>query len=164
MARYASGTDVTADRSRSEIERLLMRFGADEFAYVTARDKAMIGFVYQKVRCEISIELPDKDLPEFTKTPARGTKRTADAAFEAWQKEVRRKWRALAIVVKAMLVGVEEGVFKFDEVFMPYIVMGDGVTIYRHCMPLIQHALETGAMPNSMRQLEALPEPAGGAS
>jgi hypothetical protein len=35
MARYASNTDVPSDRSRAEIERTLVRYGADEFMYGT---------------------------------------------------------------------------------------------------------------------------------
>ena len=31
MSKYASGTDVPAEKSRMEIERTLTRYGADEF-------------------------------------------------------------------------------------------------------------------------------------
>lgn len=33
MRRFARGTTVRADRSRAEIENLLQRYGAREFAY-----------------------------------------------------------------------------------------------------------------------------------
>lgn len=46
MSPYAQGTEVPADRSRAEIERMLIRFGADQFVSGWERDRvAMIGFI-----------------------------------------------------------------------------------------------------------------------
>lgn len=44
VAKYASGTKVPADQSRSEIERTLVRFGADQFGYANKQDAAVIVF------------------------------------------------------------------------------------------------------------------------
>lgn len=157
MSNYASGTKVGEDRSRSEIEKMLQRFGADEFGYVARRDEAIIGFMYQGLRIQMSVPLPDRQDVHFTRT-AVGKQRAESVALADWQKEVRRRWRALCLVVKALLVGVEDGVLDFQEAFMPYIVMGDGLTIYRHALPHIAKALVAGEMPSSLKQLEALPE------
>jgi hypothetical protein len=44
MARYAAQTEVSSDRSRSEIERTLRRYGATAFAYGWEGNRAQIGF------------------------------------------------------------------------------------------------------------------------
>ena len=44
MGTYAANTDVTSDRSRAEIERILTRWGADEYAYMMGRERAQMAF------------------------------------------------------------------------------------------------------------------------
>lgn len=146
MTRYASRTSVSQDRSRSEIERLLMRFGADEFGYLARRDKAVIGFAYKGGRFEMAMALPARDEPQFTETHT-GRVRAEPAAIRDWEQEVRRRWRSLCLVIKAMLVGVEDGVLDFEEAFMPYLIWGEGMTTAKLLLPRIRAALETGGQP-----------------
>lgn len=44
MTRYAAQTSVSSDKSRAEIERLLLRYGADQFMYGLLPEAAMIAF------------------------------------------------------------------------------------------------------------------------
>lgn len=154
---YASNTSVDESRSRAELEKMLARFGADEFGYYTTRDSAIVLFVYNKTRCKLSVPLPDRDADEFTKTPAGRKRRTADAAVAAWQQETRRRWRSLCMVVKALLVGVQDGVLSFEQAFMPYILMGDERTVFEHLNERLQTAIESGQMPMDLKALEVLP-------
>ena len=154
---YANNTQVSEDRSRAEIEKQLQRFGADAFGYYSNGTAAKIAFEYKRIHCQISVPLPARDDPQFTQTPNTGRRRSETQACTDWQREVRRRWRSLCLVVKALLVGVEDGVLTFEQAFMPYIVMGDGFTIYQHVIPHIEHALATGEMPGTLKQLEALP-------
>jgi len=154
---YASNTQVSEGRSRAEIERLLAKFGADGFGYYAKGTDAKIAFEYREIHCQLSVPLPDRNDPKFTQTPSTGRRRTESQAFNDWQREVRRRWRSLCLVVKAMLVGVEDGVLTFEQAFMPYIVMGDGLTIYQHALPYLQNALTGGQMPATLKQLEARP-------
>lgn len=147
---YATNTSVTEDRSRAEIEKLLMRFGADTFGYSTSRTEAMIHFTHQGFDYAFHLPLPDRKDSKFTRTPGRNTKRSEQAAFVEWSKEVRRKWRSLALVVKAMLVGVTDGVLAFEEAFMPYIIMEGGGSLYHAMLP-------------SLEKRRALPAPKDGA-
>jgi hypothetical protein len=141
---YASNTNVSEDRSRQEIERLLMKYGADEFGYLTRREQAMIGFVYRGLRFEMSIPLPNREDKQFCQTPTRGTRRTETAAMKEYQQEVRRRWRSLCLAVKAKLVAVEDGVMQFEAEFMPYLVLGDGRTMHEHMLPRIEAAIQSG--------------------
>ena len=46
---YAEKTQVTPEKSRIEIERILQRYGADQFAYGWEGTRAMLGFRYQGI-------------------------------------------------------------------------------------------------------------------
>ena len=154
--RYAANTSVAPERSRQEIESLRMKFGAEEFGYMTRRDRAAIGFVCRNLRFELTVPLPDRDDPAFCTTPGGRKKRSKDAAFREWEKEVRRRWRSLCLVIKALLVGVNDGVLEFERAFMPYIVFPNGHTLGDMALPGIQRAIESGQMPGSLKMLEAL--------
>jgi len=52
--------------------------------------------------------------------------------------------------VRALMIGVQDGVFAFDEVFSAYMVWGDGRTTYESLLPVTQAAASKG------RQLPAL--------
>jgi len=129
MNRYAAKTAVSPERSRNEIERLLARFGASQFGYLTdqAACKAHIIFVYRGLRIRISVGLPNGNDPERAKT-ATGRERSGNQIQLELDREVRRRWRSLTLLVKAKLVAVIDGVATFEEEFLPYILWGDGRT------------------------------------
>lgn len=92
MTRYAANTDVPSDRSRSEIEKILTRYGATSFAYMNAPGRAVIAFEAQERRVVFTLPLPDKAAREFTHH-SRGL-RAPPAANEAWEQACRKRWRA----------------------------------------------------------------------
>ena len=154
MNRYARNTQVSVDRSRTEIEHQLDRFGASAFGYYKDRSSAMIQFRYRGAMVRISVPIPAKDDREFTVSPA-GRKRTEAIALAAWQQEIRRRWRSLAAVVKAMLVGIEDGVLTFEQAFLPYFVWGDGRTTAEKMLGTIKKFLAAGGdMPKALPKLE----------
>ncbi len=155
---YATKTQVSEDRSRTEIERILMRYGADEFGYMNRRSEALIVFVYKSIKVQMTVPLPARDDPKFTTTPTGRPVRSETQRFNAWNMEVRRRWRSLCLVIKALLVGVDDGVLSFEQAFMPYMVLGDdGLTLYQKALPKLTRAIESGKMPNTLNQLEAIP-------
>lgn len=154
---YASNTAVSEDRSRLEIEQMLMRYGADEFGYITRPTEAMIGFKYKGIRVQMSVPLPSSTDKRFHETPTGRPVRSDNKAIDAWQKEIRRRWRSLCLVIKAMLVGVDDGVLTFEQAFMPYMVLDDGQTVSYHFLPGIQKAMKSGSGLGSMKQLAMLP-------
>jgi hypothetical protein len=147
MARYASNTQVTADRSRQEIERLLMRFGAGQFGYLTdvQNNRAHIMFVYRGLRIRISVSLPKES--DFNKTP-KGRRKKDNQIKVDYEKEMRRRWRSLTLLVKAKLVAVEDGVATFEEEFLPYILWGNGQTTAEQLSGRIMSIEESGVVPN----------------
>ncbi|HAR39367.1 MAG TPA: hypothetical protein DCS09_12765 [Porphyromonadaceae bacterium] len=155
--RYASNTAVSEDRSRAEIEQMLMKYGADEFGYITRATEAMIGFQYKGIRVQMTVPLPSSTDKRFHETPTGRQVRSDNKAFDAWQKEIRRRWRSLCLVIKAMLVGVDDGVMTFEQAFMPYMVLGNGQTVAHYFLPGIQKAIKLGTGLGSMKQLAMLP-------
>lgn len=99
--RYAAGSEVPVDRSRAEIERILKRFGADQFLYGWEDGRSIIGFRLGRQTIRMTLDLPDPDDPmiRLTKT---GLERSASAAQAEFERETRRRWRSLALVIKAM--------------------------------------------------------------
>jgi hypothetical protein len=143
MAEYAKNTTVGSDTSRAEIERILTRWGADEYAYMMRATEAQIAFSYRGLRVRFTLPLPDRNDHEFTHH-SRG-QRTSTAAANAYEQAVRQKWRALALVVKAKLEAVESEISTFEQEFYAHLVLPSGETIYEATAAQVDRMLTTGA-------------------
>lgn len=141
---YARRTKVAPDRSKAEIERLLMRFGADQFIYGHGDGRAMIGFRMKGKLVRIEIPIPSAD--EFEKGP-KGKARSGKQIDQAWAQELRRRWRAMALIIKAKLEAIESGVVEFEKEFLAHFVLPDGSTVGEWMAPQVEAAYETKAMP-----------------
>ncbi len=148
--RYAERTEVPADRSKSEIEKVLARYGATGFAYMTDARRAAVAFQAHERNIRFILPLPSLD--DMKRTP-KGRARRGRAADDALAQEMRRRWRALSLSIKAKLETVESGIAEFETEFMPYTVMPNGKTVAESVAPMIATAYETGRMP---KLLEAL--------
>ena len=136
MARYAASTPVPVNRSRDELHRTLARYGCDETLIHEAPGRIRVGFVYQGLRIAFPLDLPvPGDFP-------------TQAAFE---RELRRRWRVLILVLKGRLESVEEGAETAERAFLPYLLLPDGVTtVADEAVPLVREAYRTGRMPDSL--------------
>jgi hypothetical protein len=90
--------------------------------------------------------LPIPDIKEF-KITSQGYERSERAAEDAWSQEVRRRWRALALAIKAKLEVVESGIAQFEEEFLSYLVLPGGETFGQKTIPHLTEIYETGKMP-----------------
>lgn len=147
MAKFAADTSVSSDRSRAEIENTLRRYGADRFAYMSERERAVIGFEAHNRRIRFDLPMPDPQAREFTHTAAKSIQRTPAQAHEAWEQACRQKWRALALVVKAKLEAVEAGITTFESEFLAHIVLPNGQTVGAMAAPSIEAAYQGKSMP-----------------
>lgn len=150
MSRYAQSTDVSADRSRSEIERTLSRYGANSFSYGWDDDgrelRAMVGFRLAERSIRFLVLMPSRDDEEFTQTET-GRARKPAAAQKAFEQACRQRWRALALVVKAKLEAVESGISTFEEEFMAWVLLPNGRTVGEVLGPQINRHLAGGPVP-----------------
>jgi len=149
-ARYAADTSVSQDRSRSEIEATLKRYGATSFMYATEDARAMIGFRISDRMVRFLLPMPDPKAREFTHTPARGTLRSPAEAEKAWEQAGRQRWRALALVIKAKLEAVAAGITTIEDEFLAHTVLPDGQTVGEFMQPQIAIAYERGSMPTTL--------------
>jgi len=151
MGKYAANTNVSSELSRLEIEKTLLRYGADNFAYAMTAGKALIGFTMYEKQIKFVLPLPKKD--EFRLTPT-GRERTENSQYEAWEQACRQRWRALNLVIKAKLEAVECGISVFEDEFMANIVLPGGQTVSDFMKPQIEKAYISGAIPKMLPMLE----------
>jgi hypothetical protein len=143
MRRFAEHTSVSSEKSKAEIEALLRRYGADQFVSGWDARRALIGFRAAGRNIRFELAMPDSDDPSFR--PKRRTYRGRTiVSGERYEAEIRRRWRALALVIKAKLEAVSTGITSFESEFMAHIVMPDGRTISEHVTPAIAAAYDTG--------------------
>lgn len=141
---YASGTEVSIDRSINEIRNLLKRYGATDVERYEGEDRALVGFTMRERRIRFEVAMPDFSEERFHQTVANqyGTprQRSREQASGLWEQACRERWRQLALVIKAKLVAVEAGVTEFEDEFMANIVMPDGQTVAQKIRPQIEQA------------------------
>lgn len=143
--RYAKETAVSVEKSKGEIERLLTRYGATEFASGWKAGRAIMQFRMQDRVIRFVLPLPQQQ--EFRTTPSGRRTRSDVAALLAWEQGCRQRWRALALSIKAKLESTESGIEEFETAFMGQIVMPNGQTMAEIALPQIKHAYESGEMP-----------------
>lgn len=145
MSRYASTTEVSSSKSKDEIERTLVRYGASQFAYGwEASGKAIVGFVMNNRQIKFILPMPNRDDRDFTHTPARGARRSESDIERSYEQAIKQKWRALALIIKAKLEAVESGIVTFEDEFTMHMVLPNGQTVREHITPEIDQAYKTG--------------------
>ncbi len=128
MGLYAEGTRVPVAQTVGEVERTLVRYGAESFLYGAKHDRAVIMFTAKKRNLRFELPLP----------------RSANQSDDAHAAESRRRWRAVLLIIKAKLEAVASGVKTFEEEFLAYIVLPNGRTVAEETLPLVESAYATG--------------------
>lgn len=148
-AKYASQTEVSPEKTRSEIEAVLKRYGASHFGYMTTPERVAIGFQAHGKRVKFELPLPHAADKAFTHKKGRYglEKRPDSVAVKAWNQAVRSCWRALLLVIKAKLEAVEAEITTFEEEFLAHIVLPNGRTVAENLLPRIAESYQTGEMP-----------------
>jgi hypothetical protein len=146
VGKYGATTQVGTGRSREEIERTLVRYGADGFGYGFDGNRAVVTFRMNDIMVRFMLVMPDLQSDEFQVTPT-GKERSEDAAYKAWEQSQRQRWRALNLVIKAKLEAVESGITTFEEEFLAHILLSNGSTIGEHTIPQLEQANKGKKMP-----------------
>lgn len=117
---FAKATTVAPEKSRAEIERVLMKYGADQFmnGWDSFNRRAVLGFRAHSRMVRFEVQMPkESDFKwRYGVTPAQ-KKRTLEQAE-------RQRWRALLLVIKAKLEAVESKISTFETEFLAHIVIG----------------------------------------
>ena len=136
MRRYAANTEVTVEKTRNEIERLLTGYGAHSFAFAIKPSMAMVQFELGKRL--VRFVLPLKLAAEIR-------------SVQKWEQDCRTRWRALLLSIKAKLETVRSGIATFDEEFAARVVMPNGSTFSEWALPAIEEAYKTCKMPELLQ-------------
>jgi hypothetical protein len=131
-ATYAANTQVTSDKSRTEIERTVKRDGATRFSYMTDESSATIGFTIKDRSIRFVLPLPDYNDDDFRLTANKQYLRSDSAHDELYEKAVRQKWRALALVIKAKLESIEVNISTLEQESYANTVLPNNQTIYEY--------------------------------
>jgi len=146
---FAAKTSVPAERTRAEIERLLVKHGATGFFSASDGSSAMVGFAARQRMVRFTMQIPTlTDLPRNRRNVSANDKR---------DQETRRRWRCLLLAIKAKLESVESGIETFDQAFLANILAPDGQTLGDAIKPSLDEAYKNGKAPN-MRRMLMLPE------
>lgn len=148
VTRFAEKTSVPVSKSKSEIEVILERYGAEQFMSGWNSESAVIGFTIridenQIRQIRFNLPMPGKLERRFTHH-SKGM-RTVDAALKEWEQACRQRWRALALVIKAKLEAVECGISTIEDEFLAQIVMPDNRAVSQHVKEPIALAYRGGA-------------------
>jgi hypothetical protein len=155
------------EKSRTEIERTLVRYGATGFHYAWDRREQVTPPTAHRDYCAgrqgkpCTYGCPKTITREvviigFKMTPAGterrvqlevpmphelevGTKAKAEAA-------TRQRWRALVLVLKAKLEAVASGISTLEAEFMANVVMANGQTLGAAILPRLTEACDTGRL------------------
>src|SRR3990172_4671629 len=111
---YASGTEVSVDRSKAEVERLLRKYGATKFLSGWDDRQVVVGFSMNDRQVKISIPIPSKDDDSVRMTPSGRYIRSEAILIGVWQGAVSQRWRALVLILKAKLEAVSAGITTFE--------------------------------------------------
>ncbi len=144
MSKYAAKTTVTVEKSKAEIEKTLVKYGADGFCSAWEKDKASITFRIDERIVRLELGLPEES--EFTRN-ARGGKMAPAQARGAFEQASRQRWRALLLIVKAKLEAVDCGISTVEREFLADIVLPDNSRLGDMVMPQIQASYANGKMP-----------------
>jgi hypothetical protein len=137
MAKYAKNTKVPIERSRIEIEKILKRYGINNFFFGTSPRGDGIGFEYNGRTIKFGIPLPKRNDFKAIQTGEQDYKRA-----------LRQRYRVLVIALKSKLEMVDIGLTTFEDEFLAQTCLTGGRTVGEALHPQIEKMLQTGDMPN----------------
>lgn len=145
---YATRTRVPIERSREDILRTLKRYGADSFGFMSDATRDMI--VFRAHQLHVRFDVPRPHAGEWQPGPRQryvAPERKAELLEVAVEAEMRRRWRALLLAIKAKLEMVESGISTFETEFLPHVVTGDGRTVGEHLVTQLPALQAAGGVP-----------------
>ena len=152
--KFAEGTEVSAAKSKFELETMLEKYGASQILFMNEPSRgAVIAFIFNRRQIRFILPFPDQNSDEFRKTPT-GRIRKNTPKNEAYDNEVKRLWRSLCLCVKGKLESVNAGIVTFEQEFMPYFVLPNGQTVSERLMPDLDKIYLTGNMPKLLSEFK----------
>jgi hypothetical protein len=131
---YAAQTGVAPDRSLAELQHELAKRGASQFGFNWTTSESVVAFTLSGLQVRMVLPMPNRE--DHKDYRARNGVRVSGQ--KTYDLEVRRRWRALVLVVKAKLVAVDEGITSLEREFLADTLLVDGQTVLEHMRPEIE--------------------------
>lgn len=148
--KYAEGTEVTAEKSRAEIEGLLDKHGASEIGI--HRDSVATTIIYRMkgrmVRQVITYPEADLYAQHLPKGAYYKQTRKPEQVKAMQEAEWRRRWRAQVLILKAKLELIASGESSFEREFLADTLLPNGETVGEAMLPRIAEAYQSATMPS----------------
>lgn len=131
---FATGTAVSAARTRNDIESLVLAHGATAFGYAAIHAKASVTFhlADREIRVEIPLPTIDDEVIRYT---SRGSVRPEGVRRTVLEQTVRQRWRALLLIIRAKLEAIESGISTVDGAFFADVVLDNGLRVEEWARP-----------------------------
>ena len=111
---YAERTQVPVSKSKTDIEKLVHKYGADGFGIMSMGSAAQIAFRLKGRNILFRMSIPEGE------------------------PKARARWRALLLTIKGKLESAECGIESFEDAFLANIVMPGGQTVGEMTRPAIE--------------------------
>lgn len=129
MTLYMETTRIAPERTVSEIQQILMKYGAKavlmEYELCTI---SAVSFQYVVADQVIPFRLPCRWQEMETCLRQSGKRPKSDDTFEVWARRVA--WRQILRWIEAQMALIETNMVKVQEVFFPYIVTKSNQTLF----------------------------------
>jgi hypothetical protein len=144
---FAKETAVPVGRSRSELEDLLRKYGADQFASGWREGGATVQFRLEGRTVRLEVPMPTlKDVPEKN---GRGRMNQAQREKELQQME-RQRWRAIVLLTRARLEACALGIETIETAFLSGFVTPSGQTVGEIMREQLDKVLDGRAQPKML--------------
>lgn len=144
VRRYAEGTEVSAEKSRAELEALLVKHGASAVQFTVTPERTTIVFQMRGLFVRQRVDYPQRKPLEYIKPYHKRSESQITNMVEA---EWRRLWRAQLLIVKSKLEIIASGGSTFEREFLADMLLADGQTVVEVALPRIMESYQTGLMP-----------------
>ena len=147
VGKYAINTETSVDKSKTDISRLLSRYGATTTSINETQQFALVAAEIHGVQIRIRLDLPQKNDPNITMTPQKRY-RSKPAREKEYQRAIKSTWRALFMILNSRLEEVDRGISTAQQAFMPWIMLPDNSIVEDHVLNTIEIAYKTGQVPS----------------
>lgn len=149
MPEFAAATKVEVTKTKSDIEKLLKKYGAGGFITGWHGDREALTFELQGRRYRYEFAVITEETVKYDKNGRERnagnlTARSLTATVEQAQ---RTRWRELLLGIKAKLVMVDAGITTLEEEFLSHVVLVNNQTVSQWIHPFLREAYAGGEMP-----------------
>lgn len=133
-----------------ELDTLVRRHGATAIAWGWQEDLGLNEFRFQLKGHIVKLAVREPAKEEYARD-GQGHKRSPKNLESALDKERRRRWRVLVIVVKAKLELIEGGDSTVEREFLADLLLPDmTTTVADEVLPKLEEAHKKGRMPSRL--------------